>query len=106
MPSRLASEGVARLAREDPEVFFDAYDPDAHEKFLRWRERNRGGYVISRRSASDAMLHRTSCGHFEHGDKSASLTRAMKICSPNKEELEWWARENVGGRLRRCRDCM
>jgi hypothetical protein len=23
------------------------------------------------------MLHRAHCGHFEHGDKSASLTRTM-----------------------------
>jgi|SRR5215211_532155 len=33
---------------------------------LRWRERNRRGYVICRRSARDAMLHRTYRGHFEH----------------------------------------
>ena len=106
VPSRLASEGVARLDREDPEIFFDSYDQDAHEKFLRWRERNRGGYVVSRRSASDAMLHRTYCGHFEHGDKSASLTRTMKVCAESKGELEAWARGNVGGRLKRCRSCM
>jgi hypothetical protein len=84
---------------EDPEVFFDAYDQDAHGKFLRWRERNQRGYVISRRSASDAMLHRTYCGHFEHGDKSASLTRTMKVCSNNKGDLEGWARENLAARL-------
>jgi hypothetical protein len=65
-----------------------AREPDAHGKFLRWRERNRSGYMISRRSPSDAMLHRTYCGHFEHGDKSASLTRTMKVCSRSKCELE------------------
>jgi hypothetical protein len=91
---------------EDPEIFFDAYDTEAHGKFLRWRERNRSGYVISRRSATDAMLHRAYCGHFEHGDKSASLTRTMKVCSLEKEELETWAREHLGTRLKRCRSCM
>ena len=91
---------------EGLEVFFDAHDPDAHGKFLRWRERSRGGYVISRRSPSDAMLHRTYCGHFEHGDKSASLTRTMKVCSRSRRELEDWAREYVRGRLKRCRSCL
>jgi len=52
------------------------------------------------------MLHRAHCGHFEHGDKSASLTRTMKACSQNREELEAWAREHVGGRLKKCRSCM
>ena len=52
------------------------------------------------------MLHRTFCGHFEHGDKSASLTRTMKVCSGSKRELEEWARENIRVRLKRCRSCM
>ena len=52
------------------------------------------------------MLHRTFCGHFEHGDKSASLTRTMKVCSESKSELEEWARENIRVRLKRCRSCM
>jgi hypothetical protein len=88
------------------ETSFDGYDLDALGKFLRWRERNRRGYVISCRSASDAMLHRAYWGHFEHGDKSASLRRTMKVCSQEREELEAWARENVGARLKRCRSCM
>lgn len=100
-------EGTASSpAYEALEIFFDAYDPEAHDKFLTWRERNWRGCVISRRSASDAMLHQAHCGHFEHGDKSASLTRTMKVCSRNRGELEGWARENVSGGLKRCRSCM
>ncbi len=91
---------------EGPKVFFDAQDPDAHGTFLRWRERNRRGYVISRRLPSNAMLHRADCGHFEHGDQSVSLMRTMKVCSQSKRELEAWARENIRGRLKRCRSCM
>ena len=45
-------------------------------------------------------------GHFEHGDKSANLPRIMKVGSQNREELEAWARERVGVRLKRCRSCM
>lgn len=91
---------------EGLEVFFDGYDADAHGKFLKWRERNRRGYVISRRSRNDAMIHRAYCGHFEHGDKSASLTRTMKVCSPDRRELEGWAHENMDKKLRNCRSCM
>jgi hypothetical protein len=53
-----------------------------------------------------AMLHRARCGHFEHGDKSASLTRTMKVCSENRSELEAWARQNLTVGLKRCRSCM
>ena len=104
--SHLDSEDVDSQSPEDPEIFLDAYDTEAHSKFLRWRERNSRGHVISRRSATEAMIHRASCGHFEHGDKSASMTRTMKVCSQNKEELEAWRRENIGDRLKRCRSCM
>jgi hypothetical protein len=88
------------------EIFFDAYDVDAREKFLTWRERNWRGYVIRCRSPGDGMLHRAGCGHFEHGDKAASLTHTMKVCSQNKTELEDWARENMSRGLKRCRSCM
>jgi hypothetical protein len=62
--------------------------------------------VISRRSPADGMLHRADCGHFEHGDKSASLTRTMKVCSQDKAELEGWAREKMSRGVKRCRSCM
>jgi hypothetical protein len=88
------------------EILFDAEDQNAHGKFLSWIERNQRGYVVSRRSRSAAMLHRSYCGHFKHGDESASLTRVMKACSTDKQELESWARENVEKRLKRCRDCL
>ena len=45
-------------------------------------------------------------GQFEHGDKSANLTRTVKVGSQNREDLEAWELEHVGGRLKRCRSCM
>ncbi len=96
----------ASPSQESYLIFYDAYDPDAHGKFLRWRERHWGGYVISRRSPSDAMIHQAGCGHFEHGDKSVSLTKTMKVCSASRSEIEAWARENTNAGLRRCRSCM
>jgi hypothetical protein len=97
---------LSSQASEGYVIFFDAYDANAHDKFIRWIERNQKGYVISRRSPSDAMIHQAYCGHFKHGDKSASLTRTMKVCSSSRRELDRWARENMGAALRPCRSCM
>ena len=88
------------------ETFFDSWDADAHDKFVKWRDRNQRAYVINRRSPSDAMIHQAGCGHFEFGDESVSLTKTMKICSVSRRELEAWARENMKAGLRRCRSCM
>jgi hypothetical protein len=104
--SNITSEYADSRHTKDPEVFFDVYDLDSHGQFLRWRGRHGRGYVISRKSASVAKLHRAYCGHFEHWVKSASLTRTMKACSLKKEGLEAWAREHLGTRLKRCRSCM
>jgi hypothetical protein len=93
-------------SREGYLIFYDVYDPDAHGKFLRWRKRHLSGYVISRRSPSDAMIHQADCGHFEFGDESVSLTKTMKVCSASRCELEAWARENMKAGLRWCRSCM
>ena len=57
--------------------------------------------MISRRSHSDAMIHQACYGHFKHRDKSASLTRIMKVCSNNNSGLEGWVRENLTAKLRR-----
>ena len=96
--SSQASEGYV--------IFYDAYDASAHDKFIRWVERNQRGYVISRRSPGDAMIHQAYCGHFKFGDESASLTRTMKVCSTSRRELEGWARENLDTALKTCRSCM
>lgn len=87
-------------------IFYDDYDASAHDKFIRWIERNQSRYVISRKSASEATIHHAYCGHFKHGNKSASLTRTMKVCSSSRRELDGWARENVGTLPKPCRSCM
>ncbi len=97
-PSSQASEGYV--------IFYDAYDANAHDEFIRWIERNQSRYVVSRRSSNVAMIHHGYCGHFKHGDKSASLTRTMKICSSSRRELDRWARENMGIALKPCRSCI
>ncbi len=100
------SSTLSSQASEGYVIFYDAYDANAHDKFIRWIERNQSRYVVSRRSSKEATIHHSYCGHFKHGDKSASLTRTMKVCSLSRRELDRWAREHMGTALKPCRSCM
>ncbi len=92
------------------EAFADTLGENAHDEFKRWEERNElEGYVISRRSRNNAMLHRADCRHLtdDYGPGAViSPTAKPKICSTDKRELENWARENMDRELKRCRSCM
>lgn len=91
---------------EEPKIFYDSYDTEAHTKFIRWIERNQSRYVISCKSANEAKLHHAYCRHFKHGDKSASLTDNMKICSSSRRALERWASEHQSVSPIPCKSCM
>ncbi len=92
------------------EVFADAQGENANDEYKSWKEHNRSdGYVISRRSRNDAMLHRADCWHLTDDfgpGVVVSLTAKPKYCSTDKRELENWAHENLDKGLKRCRTCM
>jgi hypothetical protein len=71
-------------------VFSETLVPNSRDEFEKWIDRNPSGFVISRRSKDDAMIHQGRCGHFKHSDRSASLTANPKICSTDRRELETW----------------
>jgi hypothetical protein len=90
-------------------VFSDEQHQSAHEDFVRWIDSNYDeGYVINLKSSRGAMIHRASCGHFKHGNKSHSLTAAPKVCFQDRRAYDSWASENRehAQSLRRCPDCM
>ncbi len=90
-------------------VFADAQGEHARDEYKRWKSRHGSdGYVISRRSKNDAMLHRADCSHLidDFGPGVVvSLTAKPKYCSTDKRELENWARDNLGKALKRCKTC-
>ncbi|MDP9438862.1 MAG: hypothetical protein M3P49_08970 [Actinomycetota bacterium] len=91
-------------------VFADALGESAHEEYKRWKERHESdGYVINRRSRSEAVLHRAGCGHLTDDfgpGVTVSLTAKPKYCSTDRRELERWAHDNPNKELKRCGSCM
>ena len=94
------------------EIFHDREDADSHIKFHRWRQQHRrDGYYLNYRGPSNTRLHRAKCPHLSNQDwdigekgPNGSMTKTKKICSTNRQELEYWAREK-GVKPKRCPDC-
>lgn len=87
------------------EVPQNVFVPETRDEFEEWIDRYPFGLVINRKSANNAMIHFGRCGHFKHGDQSASLTGNLKACSRNRRALEeWWVGES-GTQPKRCRSC-
>ena len=83
----------------------NVFVPETRDEFEKWIDRYTLGLVINRKSANDAKIHYGKCGHFKHGDLSASLTNNLKACSRNRRALEdRWAGER-GGKPARCGSC-
>jgi hypothetical protein len=83
---------------------------DDDDGFRGWKRRNPDGYVINIHrtlNPGDARLHRTNCrtiqGTPPRGNKWTS--EYIKLCSPDKRELDEWARSTVGCVIRRCGIC-
>ena len=73
---------------------------------------NQEGFFINCKSKNDMMLHFVVCQHpgdaewLCDDDGYHSLTKKMKVCSNNREELEQWARDNSTAKLKSCSDCV
>lgn len=86
------------------ESFHDTDDRWAHDRFVKWFEENPDGFFINFRTASDMMLHRSSCPSLIfHGP--VSLTRNRKLCSSDKDMLERWASRQWGATSVYCSIC-
>jgi hypothetical protein len=77
--------------------------------FFEWLEQHPDGWLINTDRDPNPkylVLHRTDgCGHFK-GAHSGDWTRAnTKLCSPNRQDLEQWAKGTVGGEVTLCGDC-
>jgi len=85
------------------DIFHDVEDAEAHEKFVKWLDRNPDGFYINCKTARDMVLHRSSCFHASPLELG-SLTKNRKACSSNWHKLDDWVTEQ-SGKLRICRDC-
>ena len=107
--SETSAELLDRLAERlrdwaSRESFWDSGGRSEHDAFVRWLEENPDGFFINCRTASDMMLHRSSCPSLIfHGP--VSLTRNRKLCSSDKDMLERWASRQWGATLVYCSIC-
>lgn len=90
--------------------FCDKLDVHAHSQFQEWRRNNPNGFFLTSKNNIFFYLHHVDCHHigdkeWEIEDYGQSLTRKEKLCSSDKEELTWWAREN-GITIQECSHCI
>jgi hypothetical protein len=96
----------SRLLSELPVGLTSFTDDDSG--FFDWLGNNPEGWFINTEREPNPnylVLHRTNgCGHFK--GHSGDWTRLnTKICSLNRDDLEKWAKETVGGEVTLCGDC-
>ena len=92
--------------------FDNTSDPQAHEKFRRWRVAHPDGYFLNIRGPRTMMLHRVGCPHLHYnggeeyydGVTTGNLAKNKKMCSLVKHELEDWAK-HTGATWTECQDC-
>ena len=76
--------------------------------FFGWLDAHPDGYFINAERSPKPnylVLHRPGCGHFK-GAPSVNWTKDyIKTCSEQRDELERWAEESVGGEVTLCKDC-
>jgi hypothetical protein len=90
----MTPKGVT-IFKDDDDAFFD------------WLDENPEGFVINtyRNPKPDYLvLHRPQCPHFK-GDGVRWTVNYVKVCSPDRAELEAWARDTVQGELTLCSSC-
>jgi hypothetical protein len=84
---------------------------DDDQAYVRWRAANPEGFVVNsyrEPSAKYLMLHRATCGHIaSHKSEPWHWTRDwVKVCAPGRDELELWARRDLGGAVKECLHCI
>ena len=85
---------------------------DDDEGYERWLDQNPDGLLVNTKrqpSATYLMLHRATCGHISSHRPNVDWhwTRDyVKVCATGRQELEEWARRDLGGTLVDCRSCL
>lgn len=94
-----------------PVEFKDEPGRSHHDDFQRWRRKNPHGYFLAFRTATAAVLHRTSgCWHPGNSEwrskdtQGHSLTRKLKVCARTASELHAYAKTG-GIEVAECAHC-
>ncbi len=87
-------------------IFLDSSDKQFNDEFLNWRENNSEGFIVTVRGNNTPMLHNANCSHLIWKSRpNYSMTKKMKVCSRDRQELENWVGENISKKIQLCSDC-
>lgn len=83
---------------------------DDDNGYLNWINTNPTGFIINcerKPRTTYLFLHRATCFTITGIPARGKVWTKdyIKVCSISKEELEMWARREVGGKLHSCRLC-
>jgi len=83
---------------------------DSDNPYKEWTNNNPNGFVVNsykEPSSTYLILHKASCYTITELKRNAkSFTdKYSKTCSDNLDELDNWAKNDIGGELCRCRKC-
>jgi hypothetical protein len=84
------------IFKDDDSGFFSWQDAHPHGHFINTERKPNQNYLV---------LHQSGCGHFK-GAPSVRWTKDyIKICSDQRDQLEGWAKQIVGGDVTLCKSC-
>ncbi len=93
-------------AGQRPQSFTIFQDDD--DGFLDWVEAHPDGYIINadrNPKPSFLVLHNSPCRHIDGTQGVERTKNFVKVCSDDRNELEEWAVNTVGGEVTLCRTC-
>lgn len=84
------------MFKDDDEGFFDWQAANADGLFINTERKPNPNYLV---------LHNSGCPHFKGAESVRWTKDYAKIASADRDALEEWASESVGGEITLCRTC-
>jgi len=105
--------GAAIQLREESDMLANAPQSftifqDDDDGLFEWAEAHADGYIINTErnpKPSFLVLHHGACRHLKDARGVERTTNFVKVCSDERNELEGWALDTVGGEVTLCRTC-
>lgn len=84
------------MFKDDDQGFFDWQDANPEGLFINTERKPNPNYLV---------LHLSGCSHFDGSDSVRWTKDYVKIASTDRDALEEWASETVGGEITLCGTC-
>jgi hypothetical protein len=84
------------MFKDDDDAFFEWHQAHPEGEFVNTERRPNPNYLV---------LHKTGCPHFKSPDPLQWTKDYVKVASTDRDALERWARDTVGGEITLCGTC-